>query len=199
MARLVLLLLLALAGGLVVALYFDRRGRRDERIERLRWAFLHGTPLGHHSSTVSLAGVAHPAGLRFRAPSSWTIDMDQAGAPAGDPGAGRRVLVEVLHLDAPAAEGPEAVAAALKRLPAQGERSVEVLPTGNVLMKTVEALRHAKGPCASYTWHLARALPSQEVQLAVFRFRLPVETAADVIAQADLATLDREVRDATFA
>jgi hypothetical protein len=35
--------------------------------------------------------------------------------------------------------------------------------------------------------------------MAEFRLCVPVETAADVIAQADLATLDREVRVAAFA
>jgi hypothetical protein len=136
--------------------------------------------------------------MRFRAPASWTIDTDPARRGEAATTA-RRVVVEVLQLESPAAAGPQAVVAALQGLPAQGERSVEVLPNGHVLMKTVEAVGDRQGLRASYTWHLARAVPGRRLQVAVFRLQLPVAAAGEVFAQADLATLDREVRDATFA
>ena len=195
MALLILLLLLVLAGALVVALFFDHRGRRDGRFERLRQAFLHGTPLQGHSRPVSLAEFAHPGGLRFRAPASWTIDrLEAERARPHVPGEGRRVQVEVVDL-----EGSGSVADALKRIPIDGERSVEELPNGHVLMKSLEAVRGAGVPLASYTWRLGRVAPRGGLQLAVFRLRLTLEDAAEVIGQVDLGTLEREIREATFS
>jgi hypothetical protein len=109
---------------------------------------------------------------------------------------GRRVEVDVVPLDGVASGS---VTEALERLPARGERSLEALPNGNVLMKSVEAVRGPGGALAAYTWRLGRATARGGLQMAEFRLCLPVETAAEVIAQADLATLDREVREAAFA
>lgn len=78
------------------------------------------------------------------------------------------------------------------------ERSVELLPGGHALMKSVDSVRDARGFLASYTWRLGRAESGRHWDLAVFRLRLPLEAAGEVIAQADLATLDREVREAEF-
>jgi hypothetical protein len=201
MARFILLLLLVIAGALVIALFFDRRGRRDAVIDRLRWAFLHGTPLAGYSRAAALKEFVHPGGLRFRAPGSWTVELadgDRAG-PAGVADSGRRVAVEVLRLDRPATGGTESVVDALKSLAVDGERSIEVLRSGIVLMKTLEPAHDERGLLASYAWRLARPAPRGGVQIAVLRLRLPVAGAADVIAQSDLATLDREVREATFS
>jgi hypothetical protein len=194
-ARLAFLLLLVAAGALLVALLFDHRGRRDVRFDRLRQAFLHGMPLqGGRPGSVSLPEVAHPDGLRFRAPASWTIDMLQVDRVRPDvPAEGRRVQVEVLQL-----EGAGPVADVLKGIPIDGERSVEVLPNGHVLMKSLEAVRGPGVPVASYTWRLARAAPRGGLQLGVFRLRLPLEAAAEVIGQVDLGTLEREIREAVL-
>lgn len=198
MARFVLLLLLTLAGALVIALVFDRKSRRDARFDRLRWAFLHGTPLAGYSRAASLVEFVHPGGLRFRAPASWTIEMVDGertiSAGAGD--GGRRVRLEVLQLEGPASGS---AVEALKNMKAEGERSVEVLPSGHVLMKSVDAVRETRGIFASYTWRLGRAESGRRLELAVFHLRVSVEAAAEVIAQSDLAILDRAVRDARFA
>lgn len=201
MARFVLLLLLVIAGALVVALFFDHRGRRDAAIDRLRWSFLHGRPLAGYSRAAALAEFVHPGGIRFRVPASWTIETAEGdrAVPPGAPEGGRRVRVELLSVESSASSGTESVVAALTSLAVGGERSVEVLPGGSVLMKTLEATRDAAGPLASYAWSLGRAMPPRGVRIATFRLRLPVGAAADVIAQSDLATLEREVREATFA
>jgi hypothetical protein len=195
MARFVLLVLLVIAGALVVALFLDHRGRRDARFDRLRQAFLHGVPLQGSAHPASLAAVAHPEGLRFRTPGSWAIAL-RPGGDTGPPPDGRRcVEVEVVRLQGTATGS---LADALKAIPTEGERSVEALANGHVLMKSLESGHGAGGPLASYTWRLGRPVPGGGLQLAVFRLSLPVETAAEVIAQADLATLEREVREATF-
>ena len=197
MARFVLLLLLLLAGALMIALVFDHRGRREARIDRLRSAFLHGRPLAGHSRAASLVEFVHPRGMRFRAPASWTIEMVDGertvtmGAAAG----GRRVRVEVLRL-----EGQPSGSAvdALKSQEAEGERSVEVLPSGHALMKSIDTVRDTHGVVASYTWRLVREESGRRLEIAVFRLRLSVESAGEVIEQSDLTTLDREVREARF-
>ena len=199
MIRLILLLLLLTAGALVVALFFDRRRRREgDAIDGLRWAFVHGTPPDRYTRPATLTEFVHPGGVRFRVPAGWNVeivegDRDLSDAPRAD---GRRVLVSVTPLKADGAATPSAKAA-LDALGVKGERSVDVLPNGNALMKTLDVTRAERGVIASYTWRLAR-LSAQGVQLAVFRFPLSVDAATDVIARADLATMDREVREATF-
>jgi hypothetical protein len=74
-----------------------------------------------------------------------------------------------------------------------------VLANGNVLMKTVDATRSGGVEQVVYSWRLGRAVPPRGARIAVFRLSLPIETAPDVIAQSDLATVDREVRSASFA
>jgi hypothetical protein len=197
MARFVLLLLLVVAGALVIALVFDNKSRRDTRFDRLRWAFLHGRPLAGYSRPASLMEFVHPGGMRFRAPASWAIEMvdGERTISAGTADGGRRVRIEVLRLEGPASGS---AVEALKSLEAEGERSVEVLPNGHALMKSLDAVRDARAVLASYTWHLGRAEPGRRLEIAVFRLRLSVESAGEVIAQSDLATLDREVREASF-
>jgi hypothetical protein len=199
MARLVLVLLLVIAGALVIALVFDHRRRRDDRLSRLRWTFLHGTPLAGHARADTLSEVAHPGGMRFRAPASWRIETAEGTRLGGAPGDGRLVRVELTRLEGQGPAGTPSVVAALQSLDAVGERSIETLANGNALMKTVESARGDKALSAVYAWRLGHPLRQGGMQIAVFRLRVPVETAGDVIVQSDLAILDREIRSATFA
>ena len=198
MARFILLLLLLVAGALVIALFFDHRSRQDARFDRLRQAFLHGRPLAGYSRPATAVEVVHPDGVQFRAPASWVVDVVKGERPAVEAPAagGRRVQVEVIWLQDRAA-GP--IADALKALEPERERSLETLPNGHVLAKSLVPVRTAGGWVASYTWRLARSEPGGGLRIAVFRLQLPVEAAPDVIAQSDLGTLEREVREATFS
>jgi len=193
-----LILLLVIAAALVIALVWDQRGRRDARIARLRWAFVHGTPPAGYGRPANLEPVVHPGGLTFRAPTSWTIDVGErrtSDDPA--PGVARRVHVELIRLEAQGSSGTESVTSAMKTLETTGDSSLEVLANGNVLMKALE--RSRKDLIASYVWRLGHARPPRGIQIAIFRLGFPVEAAAEVIAQSDLATLDREVREAAFS
>jgi hypothetical protein len=196
MARFVLLLLLVVAGALVMALLSDHRGRRDARFDRLRQAFLHGQPLGGTARPVAVVEVVHPGGVRLRAPASWAIDLVERERPvAKAPAAGgRRVRVEVVRLEQCAAGSVVDALAAL-----EPERSVELLANGHAFVKSVVPVRADGGWAASYAWRLARSEPGGGLRIAVFRLQLPVDSASDVIAQSDLATLEREVREATFS
>lgn len=200
MARLVLLLLVVIAGALVVALARDHRRRHDERIDHLRWTFLHGRPLAGHARAAALTEFVHPGGMRFRAPASWSIRMGDAPSPHA--GAGRVVEVELVRLDAPAggiAASGDAVAARLRALKVEGECSVETLAGGTVVMKAVESARDGKAAVAVYAWRLGHARADGGIDVAVFRLRVAVEAAAEVIVQSDLAVLDREIRAGTFS
>jgi hypothetical protein len=195
MVRLVLVLLVVAAAFLVVALARDSRARRDERIDHLRWTFLHGRPLAGSPRAVAFAEVVHPSGLRFRVPASWTIRIEGAGAVAA--GVGRVVELTVERRE-PAGAQDGGVAGVLRAVAVEGERSVETLPSGNVLMKAVEAAREGKAALAVYSWWLAVAR-GEGIDVALFRIRVPVEAAADVIVQSDIAVLDGEVRGASFS
>jgi hypothetical protein len=199
MARFVLVLLLVIAGALVIALVFDHRRRRDDRLSRLRWTFLHGTPLAGHARAVTLSELEHPGGMRFRAPASWIIETADGARLSGAPGAGRLVRVELVRLEGQSPAAAPSVVAALQSLDVEGERSVETLANGNALMKTVESATGDKALSAVYAWRLGHPLAQGGMQIAVFRLRVPVETAGEVIVQSDLAILDREIRAATFA
>ena len=201
MARLILLLLVVTAGALVIALLFDRRGRREAAIDGLRWAFVHGTPPARYTHPATLAHFEHPGGVRFRAPAAWDVQMARGDREfsAPPPGDARRVVVAVMRLEPTGASTDASAVGALNGLAVESERSVEVLPNGNALMKTLEVVRGERGASASYAWRLARTSSARGVQLAVFRIDLPLDAATDVIAQSDLATMDREVREAQFA
>jgi hypothetical protein len=201
MARLVVLVaLVVIAAALVAALVRDQRRRRDERVDHLRWTFLHGRPLAGHAQAAALTEFVHPSGMRFRAPASWSIRMGDAAAAQA--GASRQVEVEVAPLTRAAAgigAVGDAVSAALRAVDVEGERSVEPLPSGNVVMKSVATARDGKAVLAVYAWRLGHARADGGIEVAVFRVRVPVEAAAEVIVQSDLAVLDREVRAATFS
>jgi hypothetical protein len=196
MVRLILVLaLVGIAGALVRALLLDHRGRRDERMDTLRWTFLHGRPLGGHAPGVALTEFVHPGGLRFRVPASWTVQAD--GAALRPTGAGRVVELETRPGAVPGAV--DGVAGALRGLRVEGERATETLASGDVIMKAVESSRDGKAVLAVYTWWLGHARPGGAVDMAVFRVRVPVERAPEVIVQSDLAVLDRELRAASFS
>lgn len=184
MARLILLLLLVTAGALVVAILFDRRGRREAAIDGLRWAFVHGTPPARYSRPATLADFEHPGGVRFRAPAGWEVQMASGDREvrAAAAGAGRRVVVAVTRLEPAGAAAGRPAVDALEGLAGTSERSLEVLPNGNALMKTLEVVRAERSASASYAWRLARTASSRGVQLAVFRIDLPLDAATDVIA-----------------
>ena len=107
MVRLLLPLLLVVAGALVVALVRDRRAREVLWLSRLRGSFLHGAPLGGVASIASLNEIQAPGGrLRLRLPAAWTGGFDEPTKASFDCGSGRRLRVDLLTVARRGAAGP---------------------------------------------------------------------------------------------
>jgi hypothetical protein len=203
MARVVLLLLLVAAATLVVALFFDFRGQRsDSRLAHLRSAFLHGSPLGGYSKPSQLREmVAFGGVLRLRVPGTWEEER-QADAQVIlrlDLAASRSLRLELRTLEYPGVVTVESLAQALGALKPEKERCLEVLPNGTVLMKSLEAIRGGGEARAGFQWHLGSPLPPHRARVAVFTLTVEFARAADVVAQSDVATLEREIRSAVLS
>jgi len=201
MARaLLLVLLVTLAALLVAALFRDRRGRGSQQTAALRSAFLHGAPLAAPVRPPSLTEVVAGGWLRFRVPGTWK----QEGAAGGalvfrDRSAESRTLRLELHTASwPDTVDEAAVAASFRGSLPEKDRSVEPLPNGNVLLKWLEPAREGGRDFVVYRWRLGRPRPPHEVRIAAFSLEVEAERARDVVVQADLAAIEREIRDAAL-
>jgi hypothetical protein len=198
MVRLLLPLLLVLAGALVVALVRDRRERERRWLSELRGSFLHGAPLGGFASTGGLIELQAPGGrLRLRLPAAWTGGFDEPTTASFDCGSGRRLRVDLLTV---AGRGPggQALLESLAAIRPEPERSLETLASGHLLLKYLEARGRNPNPQVAFCWHIARSRSPEQSRVAVFSFTVPREQAHEIFVRADLALLDREVRNATI-
>jgi len=198
MIRIVLLVILV-ASGLVLHLFFNDR-RRREKIAEIRWAFLaamgkEADPAQDHRSLRVLEGADFP---RVRLPLAWTEIRGPSGISLRDPASGRTLDLRVTTLQRPVGVTPESLAEILGGRYPEPERSVEVLPAGNALVKHVETLREQGGDVVLYTWELGRPLPPDRARVATFAFAVPSARAGDVLTRDDVAFLEREIRAATF-
>jgi hypothetical protein len=198
MVRLLLPLLLVVAGALVVALVRDRRGREVLWLSGLRGSFLHGVPLGGFASTGSLTELQAPGGrLRLRLPAAWTGGFDEPTTASFDCGSGRRLRVDLLTVERLGAAG-QALIESLAATRPEPERSLETLAGGHLLLKYLEARGQKPNQQVVFCWQLVRSLSSELARVAVFSFIVPREQAGEVFVRADLSLLDREVRNATI-
>ena len=198
MVRLLLPLLLVVAGALVVALVRDRREREVRWLSELRGSFLHGAPLGGFGSTGGLIEREAPGGhLRFRLPAAWTGGFHEPTTASFDCGSGRRLRVDLLTVEGRGAGG-QALLESLAAIRPEPERSLETLTGGHLLLKYLEARGQNPNPQVTFSWRLARSLSSEQARVAVLSFSVPREQAGEVFVRADLALLDREVRKATI-
>lgn len=197
MARFLFPLLLMVAGALVVALIRDRRQRQQRRLSSLRGSFLHGSPLAGSSPARGLLELTAPGdALRLRLPSAWSGGFEGSASASFDCGSGRRLHLDLVTVD-PAQASRETLRDSLAALKPEGERSLESLPSGNLLLKYLEARGQNPDQIVFY-WRLARLLPSQRALTAVCAFSVPAEQAGEVFVQTDLALLDREIRAASL-
>ena len=198
MVRLLLPLLLVVAGALVVALVRDRRAREVLWLSGLRGSFLHGAPLGGVASIASLTELQAPGGwLRLRLPAAWTGGFDEPTMASFDCGSGRRLRVDLLTVERRGAAG-QALIESLAATRPEPERSLETLAGGHLLLKYLEARGQKPNPQVVFCWQLVRSLSSELARVAVFSFIVPREQAGEVFVRADLSLLDREVRNATI-
>ena len=198
MVRFLVPLLMVVAGALVVALYRDRREREGRRLSELRGCFLHGAPLAGFAPIGSRVEVADPGLLvRIRLPAGWSGGFEDSKGASFDCGSGRRLRVELLTLEPPGAGGKgllESLAAARP----EAERSLETLPGGLQLLKYLESRGGGSDQQVVFCWQLARLLSSGQARVASFAFSVPGEQAGEVYVRADLALLDREIREAAI-
>jgi len=198
MVRLLLPLLLLVAGALVVALVRDRREREARLLSELRGSFLHGAPLGGFASTGGLTEIQAPGGrLRFRLPAAWIGGFHEPTTASFDCGSGRRLRVDLLTVERRGAGG-QALLESLAATRPEPERSLETLERGHLLLKYLEARGQNPSPQVVFCWQLARSLSSEQARVATFSFIVPGEQAGEVFVRADLGLLDREVRNATI-
>ena len=196
MVRLLLPLLLVVAGALVVALVRDRRERERLWLSELRGSFLHGAPPGVFGSTGGLIEHGAPDGrLRLRLPAAWTGGFHEPTTASFDCGSGRRLRVDLRTVEGSGAGG-QALLESLAATRPEPERSLETLTGGHLLLKYLEARN--PNTQVTFCWRLARSLSSEQARVAVLSFTVPREQAGEVFVRADLALLDREVRKATL-
>jgi len=198
MVRLLLPLLLVVAGALVFALVRDRRGREVLWLSELRGSFLHGVPLGGFASTGGLIELQAPGGrLRFRLPAAWTGGFDEPTTASFDCGSGRRLRIDLLTVERRGAAGQTPLESLAATRP-EPERSLETLAGGHLLLKYLETRGQKPNLQVVFCWHIARSLSPEQSRVAVFSFTVPREQAHEIFVRADLALLDREVRNATI-
>src|SRR5688572_6885764 len=141
MAR--LLILLAVAGGVSIWLYLERRARTlgRDRLARVRAGFLHPSV-----EETAVQGPSRETGdrgglVRFRVPASWREDHEPDGtAVFHDAASGERVLrLSILSMERPGRARAEDLAFDLGRLRPPAESALATLPDGRLLLKHVDA------------------------------------------------------------
>ena len=195
----ILLLVILVASGLAVHLFFNERKRR-EKMAVIRWTFLAawGKEPDSAHETRAFRVLEDPDLPRVRLPAAWTETRGPAGISLRDPASGRILDLRVTTLQRPVGVTPESLAEVLGGRFPEPERSVEVLPSGHALVKHVETLRDQRGDVVLYTWELGRPIPPDRARVVTFAFAVPAARAGDILTRDDLAFLEREIRAATF-
>jgi hypothetical protein len=188
------LLLIALAlglGGTLVIQYRERR--RLERVAAIRAMFLaarHGPP--EHLPPLKEVWVRDGT-VRFRVPQAWAEEYpDDHSALFYDRGGGRRVL-HVTGTTVPVS--PASIADAL-RARAQEPTTLETLPSGDLLLKSLSAARERDGDVVRFAWLLGQALSADTARFVSFTLTVPFAAARDVFTRDDLIRIEHEVRAA---
>lgn len=200
MARLLILVVLAVAGlFLVRALLRDHGDRQRDRLGALRAAFLHGSPLGLDARPPGLRATTYRGIVSFQVPGSWIEEKTPSGGSEYfDASRSWTLRLELLSLQRESPVDAAALAETLGELKPRLERTVEVLPTGLVLMKCVDGAQEDGRDLLLYSWRLGQPLPEGRARVALFTLSVPGARALDVLLRADLTTLEREIRAASF-
>jgi hypothetical protein len=201
MLRLLILAGLVVAAVVLVrALMRDHGDRQRDRLAGLRAAFLHGSPLGIDARPPGLRATTYRGIVSFHVPGSWIEEPTPAGgAEYFDASRTWTLRLELLSLQRESPVDAAALASTLGDLKPRLERTVEVLSSGLVLMKCLDGAREEGKELLLYSWRLGQPLPEGRARVALFALSVPATRAEDVLLRADLTTLEREIRAATFA
>jgi hypothetical protein len=193
--RLLILLLVVAGGGVYLTRLVARR--RRERLAQVRAVFL-VSPRPAREHGPELKDVALRSGaVRLRLPRHWTEEYaDEDHASFRDPGSPQRVL---RLTGAAVASAPLGLRELLRSRAGQEATTVEDLPEGRVLLRSLDATREAGQEVVVFRWLSAAPLPSAVVRLATFTFSVPEKTALDPLTRDVVTLLDLEIRSARLA
>jgi hypothetical protein len=198
-ARLIAVLLVTLAAAIVVAIVRDRRRRGREAAAGLRTAFLHRALAEGPLPAASPREVVGNGGrLSLRVPDVWLGDPRGRGALSHRYGDDRSLTIEVETLPTSGADR-DAVAAALRGLRPEGERTVEVVSSGAVLMKSLDTMAAGGQERVVYCWRLATPAGPGRALVAVVRLSVSADRADELVVRSDVAAAERAVREAALS
>jgi hypothetical protein len=193
--RLLLLLLVVVAGGTYLVRFVERR--RRERLAQVRAAFLVSVRAPRDHGPELKDAVLRSGAVRMRLPGHWAEEYpDEAQASFRDPGSPERVLrVACAAVAAP----PAGLRALLQTRAGPEATTLEDLPEGPVLLRSLDASRENGQDVVVFRWLFAAPLPPSEARLATFTFSVPEKTALDPLTRDVAALLDLEIRSARLA
>ncbi len=191
-----LLLLLVLATGSVYLVRFVERLRR-ERLAQVRAAFLVDVRAPRDRDPERKDAVLRSGAVRMRLPRYWAEEYpDEDHASFRDPGSPQRVL-RVASVGVAAA--PAGLRALLQARAGEEATTIEDLPEGRVLLRSLDASREDGRDVVMFRWLFAAPLPASEARLATFTLSVPEKTALDPLTRDVVAMLDLEIRSARLA
>jgi hypothetical protein len=193
--RLVLLLLVLAAGGVYLVRMVEKR--RRERLAQVRAAFLVSVRAPRDRGPAYKDAALRSGAVRMRLPRHWAEEYpDEDHASFRDPGSPQRVLRVACTAVAAA---PAGLRALLQARAGREATTIEDLPEGRVLLRSLDASREDGRDVVVFRWLSATLLPPSEARLAAFALSVPEQTALDPLTQDVVAMLDLEIRSARLA
>lgn len=139
--------------------------------------------------------------LRFRIPAAWIDGHESDGSGAFyDQELDRGTLrVKLMTFTSPDDLTGHKALEQLSALEEEPGQKLEALPNGNALRLHHERADASGEPTMLHVWLLAGIDPPHRMRLAVFSFVVLAKDAGTAGVRKLVATLDREIRAATFA
>jgi hypothetical protein len=127
--------------------------------------------------------------VRFRVPQAWAEEYPHDhNALFSDRGGARRML----HITGTTIAISASLADAL-RARAQEPTTLETLPSGDLLLKSLSAARERDGDVVCFVWLLGQALSPETARLVSFTLTVPFAAAHDVFTRNELVRIEHEV------
>lgn len=194
MIRLILILIVIGAAGTYLIHFLERR--RRERVSQLRSAFLIDRPQPReHAAALKEVWVRNGA-LRLRVPQAWAEEYpDSESAAFYD----RRGRLRVLRVATATIPCPPASLGGALRARAEEPTTLETLPSGDLLLKSLSMEREKGGELVRFCWIIGRPISNVRARIATFTLVVPFSSAGDVITRDEVAQMELEVRAAEIS
>lgn len=131
--------------------------------------------------------------VRFRVPAGWVEEYEEDGGGtffAGLPDSGT-LRLNILTFEGPKLPAPSDLLAALAGKPSEPE----LLSNGNALVSYASPATEAGQDLTIFRWELANAVAPKHLRLALFSYTVLQRLASSASVQAEVALLDREIRE----